>query len=157
MQPIAHQRTVISIIGRLLLAATAYYIWDEHNKRVFKQVKRSWVDIRDIIITTVRLKLFTLKFKNKERVIKLLAEWKMPKNFRLYGEEIACDSSGQNPKKDSLSKSQDESDDDSEEEEYPLHDFTRISSTGGRFSLEDDDLDCYDGYEPQVYNLSGKS
>ncbi|GJW09450.1 aspartic peptidase [Tanacetum coccineum] len=81
LQPIAHQRTVISIIGRLLLAATAYYIWDERNKRVFKQVKRSWADIRDIIITTVRLKLFTLKFKNKERVIKLLAEWKMPKNF----------------------------------------------------------------------------
>ncbi|GJY25397.1 putative RNA-directed DNA polymerase, eukaryota, reverse transcriptase zinc-binding domain protein [Tanacetum coccineum] len=86
LQPIAHQRTVISIIGRLLLAATAYYIWDERNKRVFKQVKRSWADIRDIIITTVRLKLFTLKFKNKERVIKLLAEWKMPKNFRLYGD-----------------------------------------------------------------------
>ncbi|GJU82512.1 hypothetical protein Tco_1284877 [Tanacetum coccineum] len=58
LQPIAHQRTV----------------------------KRSWADIRDIIITMVRLKLFTLKFKNKERVIKLLAEWKMPKNFRLYGD-----------------------------------------------------------------------
>ncbi|GJR61915.1 reverse transcriptase domain, reverse transcriptase zinc-binding domain protein [Tanacetum coccineum] len=86
LQPIADQRTVISIIGRLILAAIAYYIWDERNKRVFKQVKRSWADIRDIIITTVRLKLFTLKFKNNERVIKLLAEWKMPKNFRLCGD-----------------------------------------------------------------------
>ncbi|GJR90249.1 hypothetical protein Tco_0214260 [Tanacetum coccineum] len=104
------------------------------------------------------------------------------------GEEIACDSSGQNhkvsepvgsesskadddkiqeeeslwscfqkSKKDSLSKSQDDLNDDSEGEEYPPHDFTRISSIGGGFSLEDDDLDCYDGYEPQVYNLSRKS
>ncbi|GKE91120.1 hypothetical protein Tco_1572215 [Tanacetum coccineum] len=104
------------------------------------------------------------------------------------GEEIDCDSSGQNhkvskpvgsesskadddkiqeeeslwsrfqkSKKDSLSKSQDDSNDDSEGEEYPPHDFTRISSIGGGFSLEDDDLDCYDGYEPQVYNLSRKS
>nr|GEZ57560.1 hypothetical protein [Tanacetum cinerariifolium] len=51
--------------------------------------------------------------------------------------------------KDSLSKSQDDSDDESEVEEYPSHDFTGISSTGGGFSLEDDDLDCYDGYEAQ--------
>nr|GEW14649.1 hypothetical protein [Tanacetum cinerariifolium] len=85
LQPIAHQRTVLSVIGRLLLAASAYYIWDERNKHVFKQVKRSWTDIRDIIITTIRLKLFTLKFKNKARVFKLLAEWKMLNNFRLYG------------------------------------------------------------------------
>nr|GEV69561.1 hypothetical protein [Tanacetum cinerariifolium] len=52
LQPIAHQRMVFSVIGRLLLATSAYYIWDEHNKRVFKQAKRSWTDIRDIIITT---------------------------------------------------------------------------------------------------------
>ncbi|GJX74473.1 hypothetical protein Tco_0313068 [Tanacetum coccineum] len=49
----------------------------------------------------------------------------------------------QRSKKDSLSKSQDDSDDESEVEEYPPHDFTGISSTGGGFSLEDDDLDCY--------------
>nr|GEU61132.1 hypothetical protein [Tanacetum cinerariifolium] len=85
LQPIAHQRMVLSVIGRLLLAASANYIWDERNKRIFKQVKRSWTDIRDIIITTIRLKLFTLKFRYKARVIKLLAEWKMPNNFRLYG------------------------------------------------------------------------
>nr|GEV96230.1 hypothetical protein [Tanacetum cinerariifolium] len=84
-QPIAHQRTVFSVIGRLLLETSAYYIWDERNKRVFKKAKRSWTDIRDIIITTVRLKLFTLKFKYKARVIKFLADWKMPNNFRLYG------------------------------------------------------------------------
>nr|GEW31422.1 hypothetical protein [Tanacetum cinerariifolium] len=53
LQPIAHQRTVFSVIGRLLLATSAYYMWDERNKRGFKQAKRSWTDIRDIIITTI--------------------------------------------------------------------------------------------------------
>ncbi|GKD43587.1 hypothetical protein Tco_1268232 [Tanacetum coccineum] len=43
-------------------------------------------------------------------------------------------------KKDSLSKSQDDLDDESEVEEYPPYDFIGISSTGGGFSLEDDDL-----------------
>ncbi|GJY06466.1 hypothetical protein Tco_0373520 [Tanacetum coccineum] len=41
----------------------------------------------------------------------------------------------------------DDSDEDSEVEEYPPHDSTGISSTGGGFSLEDDDFDCYDGYD----------
>ncbi|GJX72879.1 hypothetical protein Tco_0311474 [Tanacetum coccineum] len=34
---------------------------------------------------------------------------------------------------------------------------TDSSSIGEGFSLEDDDLDCYDGYDAQVYNLSRKS
>ncbi|GJY19494.1 hypothetical protein Tco_0390985 [Tanacetum coccineum] len=59
-------------------------------------------------------------------------------------------------KKDSLNKSQDDSEDESKVEEYPPYDATRISSTGGGLSMEDD-LDCYDGYEAQVYNLSRKS
>nr|GEU58849.1 hypothetical protein [Tanacetum cinerariifolium] len=45
------------------------------------------------------------------------------------------------------------SDEESEVEEYPSS--LGISSTGGDFALEDDDLDCYDGYEAQIYNLSG--
>ncbi|GJR34544.1 retrovirus-related pol polyprotein from transposon TNT 1-94 [Tanacetum coccineum] len=58
------------------------------------------------------------------------------------------------------SKSQDNEDDSEEEsevKEYPLYDSTGISSIGGGFSLEDDDLACYDGYEAKLYNLSGKS
>nr|GEV76069.1 hypothetical protein [Tanacetum cinerariifolium] len=48
------------------------------------------------------------------------------------------------------SKSQDHKDasnDESEVEEYPRYDSTGLSSIGGSFSLEDDDLACYDGYE----------
>ncbi|GKA63087.1 zinc knuckle CX2CX4HX4C containing protein [Tanacetum coccineum] len=56
-----------------------------------------------------------------------------------------------------ISSQEDDTDEESEVEEYPLYDTTGISSTGGGFSLEDDDLDCYDGYEAKIYNLSRKS
>ncbi|GJY63636.1 hypothetical protein Tco_0465096 [Tanacetum coccineum] len=56
-----------------------------------------------------------------------------------------------------ISSQEDDKDEQSEVEEYPPYDTTGISSTGGGFSLEDDDLDCYDGYEAKIYNLSRKS
>nr|GFD13206.1 hypothetical protein [Tanacetum cinerariifolium] len=48
-----------------------------------------------------------------------------------------------------VSSQEDDLDEESEVKEYPSYDTTDISSTGGGFSLEDDDLDCYDGYEAQ--------
>ncbi|GKB67736.1 putative RNA-directed DNA polymerase [Tanacetum coccineum] len=84
-QPIAHKRTAVSIIGRLLSAVSSYFLWIEHNNRLFKNVKRSPEDVRDIIMVTVRLKLFSFKFKNHDKVRQLLSTWNMPKSFRLYG------------------------------------------------------------------------
>ncbi|GJR63114.1 hypothetical protein Tco_1505276 [Tanacetum coccineum] len=71
-------------------------------------------------------------------------------------EENACDLSDQNTKvSEHVGSGSSKADDDKIQEEDSL--WSRISSTGGNFSLEDDDLDCYDGYEAHVYNLSGKS
>ncbi|GJU72078.1 RNA-directed DNA polymerase, eukaryota, reverse transcriptase zinc-binding domain protein [Tanacetum coccineum] len=85
LQTIAHKRTAKSVIGRLLLAATSYFIWMERNNRLFKKVKKKPGEIRDMVMITVRLKLLTLRFKNKLKVAELLSRWKMPSNFRLYG------------------------------------------------------------------------
>ncbi|GKD87311.1 hypothetical protein Tco_1358465 [Tanacetum coccineum] len=85
LQPISKKRTALSILGKLILAASSYFIWLERNNRVFKQVKKSPEDIRDIIMVTVRLKLLTFRFKDTSMVNQLLARWKMPKSFRLYG------------------------------------------------------------------------
>nr|GEU29256.1 hypothetical protein [Tanacetum cinerariifolium] len=85
LQPIATKRTAISIIGRLLFAASSYFLWIERNNRLFKGLKRSPEDVRDIILVTVRLKLLSFKFKNRDKVKKLLSSWNMPKSFRLYG------------------------------------------------------------------------
>nr|GEW13022.1 hypothetical protein [Tanacetum cinerariifolium] len=52
LQPIATKRTTISIIGRLLFAASSYFLWIERNNRLFKGMKRSPEDVRDIILVT---------------------------------------------------------------------------------------------------------
>ncbi|GJX12117.1 hypothetical protein Tco_0201976 [Tanacetum coccineum] len=85
LQPIARQRTTSSIVGKLLLAASSYYIWIERNNRLFKNAKRSPEELRDSIMVTVRLKLMTFRFKNTANVTRMLDRWKMPKSFRLYG------------------------------------------------------------------------
>ncbi|GJX00802.1 ATPase, F1/V1/A1 complex, alpha/beta subunit [Tanacetum coccineum] len=46
---------------------------------------------------------------------------------------------------------------DSEVEEVYSFDYNKanyVASASGEFTLEDDDLDCYDGYEAQLYDLS---
>ncbi|GKE70448.1 putative reverse transcriptase domain-containing protein, partial [Tanacetum coccineum] len=82
--PIGAKRSFNSVVGKLLFAATTYFIWSERNNRLFKNQRRTPEDIRDLVMVTVRLKLVTFRFKNKSRVAKMLSEWKMPSNFRLY-------------------------------------------------------------------------
>ncbi|GKC97015.1 hypothetical protein Tco_1162457, partial [Tanacetum coccineum] len=82
---LAHQRNIRSVIGRLLVAAASYCIWIERNCRTFKNVRYTPEEVRDNIITIVRLKLLTCRFKNTTMVNELLARWKMQRNFRLYG------------------------------------------------------------------------
>ncbi|GJU12123.1 homeodomain-like protein, partial [Tanacetum coccineum] len=84
LQPIAHRRNARSVIGRILVAAAAYFIWVERNNRVFKNSRRSPEELRDAIIVTVRLKLLSFRFKNTAAVQDILARWKMPSSFRLY-------------------------------------------------------------------------
>ncbi|GJW04065.1 protein LAZ1 [Tanacetum coccineum] len=85
LKRMANKRTTNSIIGRLILAATSYFIWLERNNRIFKNAKKNPKEIKDIIMVTVRLKLLTFKFKNTSKVNQLLSNWKMPTSFRLYG------------------------------------------------------------------------
>ncbi|GJW70624.1 hypothetical protein Tco_0127541 [Tanacetum coccineum] len=40
LQPMAHRRTTKSVIGRLIFAATSYFIWLKHNNRMFKKERR---------------------------------------------------------------------------------------------------------------------
>nr|GFA38051.1 reverse transcriptase domain, reverse transcriptase zinc-binding domain protein [Tanacetum cinerariifolium] len=84
-QSMVAKRTCKSVVGKILLAASTYYIWMERNNRVYKNTRRSPKEIRDIIMTTVRLKLVTFRFKNSSRVKRLLSFWKMPSKFWKYG------------------------------------------------------------------------
>ncbi|GJV80958.1 hypothetical protein Tco_1516828 [Tanacetum coccineum] len=86
LQPMATKRTSKGVVGKLILAASSYYIWRERNNRLFKGTRRSPKELRDLIIVTVRLKLVSFRFKNTMTVQRLLALWKMPSNFRVYGD-----------------------------------------------------------------------
>nr|GEU39736.1 hypothetical protein [Tanacetum cinerariifolium] len=68
--PMGDKRTAKSVFGKLILAASAsaYFIWMERNNRTFKNTRRSPEEIRDLIMVT-----------------ELIERWKMPNNFRLYG------------------------------------------------------------------------
>nr|GEY11203.1 hypothetical protein [Tanacetum cinerariifolium] len=73
-----------SIIGRLIVAATTYYIWKERNNRLFNKVNHTPEEIRDMITITIRLKLLTFKFKNTTNINRILQYWKIPNPFRIY-------------------------------------------------------------------------
>ncbi|GJU38853.1 putative RNA-directed DNA polymerase [Tanacetum coccineum] len=85
-QPLTKKHTIQSIVGKILFAASNYYIWSERNNRLFKNTRRSPKELRDQIVVTVRLKMVLIRFKKKARVIKFLTPWKMPTFFRLYGD-----------------------------------------------------------------------
>nr|GEX34365.1 RNA-directed DNA polymerase, eukaryota, reverse transcriptase zinc-binding domain protein [Tanacetum cinerariifolium] len=77
--PISKGKTMVSILSRLVLAATSYYIWLERNGRLFKKKTSSPDQIVDVIISMVRLKLVTFKFKKMSTQCRLLLDqWKIP-------------------------------------------------------------------------------
>ncbi|GJX90326.1 zinc knuckle CX2CX4HX4C containing protein [Tanacetum coccineum] len=61
--PISKGRTVVSILSRIVVADTSYYLWQERNGRLFKKKTSSPYQIVQIILSMVRLKLVTFKFK----------------------------------------------------------------------------------------------
>ncbi|GJT49871.1 sodium/hydrogen exchanger 6 [Tanacetum coccineum] len=83
--PISKGKTMVSILSRLVLAATSYYIWLERNGRLFKKKTSSPNQIVDVIISMVRLKLVTFKFKKMStRSRLLLDQWKIPSYYIVH-------------------------------------------------------------------------
>ncbi|GJX10912.1 retrovirus-related pol polyprotein from transposon TNT 1-94 [Tanacetum coccineum] len=64
LQPMANKRTSTSVIGRILLAATSYFLWIERNNRLFKNSRRSSEELRGIVMVTVRLKLLSMRLED---------------------------------------------------------------------------------------------
>ncbi|GJR59950.1 sodium/hydrogen exchanger 6 [Tanacetum coccineum] len=68
---------VSSIVGRLILASSAYFIWQERNNRIHSKPSRNEDQVAKIIVEMVRLKLASINFKNKESVRLMKAIWKI--------------------------------------------------------------------------------
>ncbi|GJR05326.1 reverse transcriptase domain-containing protein, partial [Tanacetum coccineum] len=78
LMPIAKRKSFKSCIGKLVVAAAAYFVWHERNARLFNKVKRSVTDVVDCIISAVRLKLLSCRFKKSKEAILFARLWEIP-------------------------------------------------------------------------------
>ncbi|XP_021996985.1 uncharacterized protein LOC110894117 [Helianthus annuus] len=70
-------KSVVNYVARLLVAASAYLIWQERNARMFKNQLRPPETISALIIQQVRYKLMGAKLKDCANVRRLLGEWEI--------------------------------------------------------------------------------
>ncbi|GJY18410.1 hypothetical protein Tco_0389901 [Tanacetum coccineum] len=75
--PISKSKTVISIVGRLIVAATSYFLWRERNDRIHGKGDKKVEQVSKYVADSVRLKLASIKFKKNARVRKLMETWKL--------------------------------------------------------------------------------
>ena len=76
--PIAKRRSSKSVIAKLVVAACAYFIFQEKNWRLFKKNKRSVKQIIDCIKNSIRLKLLSCKLKRSNDGVLVSRLWKLP-------------------------------------------------------------------------------
>nr|GEW57449.1 hypothetical protein [Tanacetum cinerariifolium] len=76
--PFAKRRSCKSVIAKLVLSASAYYLWQERNARIFSNQKRTVAQIMDVIKTSVRLKLLSCSFKKSKVGMEFVHLWRLP-------------------------------------------------------------------------------
>ncbi|GKD42635.1 hypothetical protein Tco_1267280 [Tanacetum coccineum] len=88
--PIASRRTSKSVVAKLVVAASTYYIWQERNWRLFNKGKRSLDQVCDCIKSSVRLKLLSCRFKKSKSGDKVARLWDLPEAglFKLKCKEL---------------------------------------------------------------------
>ncbi|GJR19030.1 putative reverse transcriptase domain, reverse transcriptase zinc-binding domain protein [Tanacetum coccineum] len=79
--PMAKRRTSKSVISKLVLAASAYFIWQERNERLFKGNKRTVSQVNECIMSAIRLKLMSCRFKKSKVGLDLMQCWKLPESL----------------------------------------------------------------------------
>ncbi|GJU81670.1 hypothetical protein Tco_1284035 [Tanacetum coccineum] len=68
--PMAHKNNTTCIVGRLLVSASSYYVWQERNNMIHNKGTRNVEQLGNVILDVVRLKLASIKFRKKIRVFK---------------------------------------------------------------------------------------
>nr|GEZ49489.1 hypothetical protein [Tanacetum cinerariifolium] len=77
MEPIASQNSIKSIVARLVLAATTYFIWQEENNRIHGKEARRAAQLHVLITEMVRMKLMTIRFQKRANVALVPRTWKI--------------------------------------------------------------------------------
>nr|GEX29514.1 hypothetical protein [Tanacetum cinerariifolium] len=76
--PIANRKSSRSVIAKLVMATTAYFVWQERNVRLFKNSKRSVNQVIEVIFSSVRLKLLSCRFKKSKDGVFFAKMWSLP-------------------------------------------------------------------------------
>ncbi|XP_022030836.1 uncharacterized protein LOC110931763 [Helianthus annuus] len=77
MIPRAKSKAISLVASRLIIAVAAYVIWSERNARFFSNRLRPPEQISDVIMSTVRTKLISFKYKANVDVRRFLKELKI--------------------------------------------------------------------------------
>ncbi|KAJ0463265.1 putative reverse transcriptase zinc-binding domain-containing protein [Helianthus annuus] len=72
----ACSKSAQSIVSKMVVAASTYFIWQERNNRLFSQRQRSAAMIANVILHTVRLKLLSFKVGRNSKNPLTLDRWK---------------------------------------------------------------------------------
>nr|GEX06109.1 hypothetical protein [Tanacetum cinerariifolium] len=75
---ISHAKSSKIVIAKIVLAASAYFIWQERNWRLFKKSKRSVKQVVDCIASTVHLKLLSCRFRRSKDGVHYARLWDLP-------------------------------------------------------------------------------
>ena len=74
-------RSIVSIVGKLVFGAMVYYIWQERNKRLFTKEKRNEKALVEIIKDTIRLRLMSLRYHKTNQVVNVCQRWNVQPIF----------------------------------------------------------------------------
>ncbi|GJR96166.1 RNA-directed DNA polymerase, eukaryota, reverse transcriptase zinc-binding domain protein [Tanacetum coccineum] len=75
MKTLPSNKSIWSIVRRLVCSVAVYYIWQERNNRLFKKEKRDKKTIFNIVIKTIRMKLMGIKVKDSRTVKEVEEKW----------------------------------------------------------------------------------
>ncbi|GKC56750.1 hypothetical protein Tco_1084348 [Tanacetum coccineum] len=78
VSPFAKRKSSRSVIAKLVLAASAYFLWQERNWRLFKNSKKTAKQVIDCIYSSVRPKLLSCRFKKSKHGVSLAQRWSLP-------------------------------------------------------------------------------
>nr|GEV36282.1 hypothetical protein [Tanacetum cinerariifolium] len=80
--PFANRKNSKSVCSKLVLAASAYFIWQERNNRLFRNERRSVDQVAECILNSVRLKLISCRWK-KLKATGLVTVWHVTRFVRV--------------------------------------------------------------------------
>ncbi|GKB59335.1 transposase, Ptta/En/Spm, transposase, Tnp1/En/Spm-like protein, partial [Tanacetum coccineum] len=89
--PKAKRRSSHIVIAKLVVAASAYFIWQERNWRLFKKTKRTVNQVIECIKSAVRLKLLSCSFKRSSEGVRYARMWDLPDTIFKSGNEFVYD------------------------------------------------------------------